>query len=1037
MILYKGKNPPQSWEETNFFRDVKTEEFLVIVPTNRKSRELKRKLTLSAATGINTEGINSFVTRIAKAAGIRFILTNDTISSIFIRQVTDSLAGELPYIKKHKTEVPPGTIRMFGNMISEYKRYGIYPADIYEKLGSAGAISQYEKGKARDFAKIYAELNKLYELKNIADYGDVYRKIIAAPQAAGEAFRKLFPSVKTIYAMGISEFTLPESMVFNTVAVHAGVEIIVNIDCVERNRRLFGINLKSAEQFERLGFIKIEDESPEDGSFRGYLRGNLFASGKKKPMPAGLKNSPVIYEIPAFDQRMETDFLLKEIKLLINDKKALPAEICVITPDPESYAPLLRSKFSRRGIPINLTYQYFGDDSSAVNYLTGLFSLLVSDFSYRDISRLSYSSYRTLFPVRFDILRKLMFTKGIKRGYSRVIKMLQEISASDLEKLDVSKEEIESDIKLLSSFTETFRKEQTVKEYKEAFEEFVIKNEIVKKIVRLNEPSLEVDFGGMRAFLFQLREVLNAGVDFGSGELLKTADFLKIMEDVLTTVRYNTEERPESGVLVTSPEEIRGLHFEYILICGLTEQVFPGRYRPALILDGKYHRSEENYYFEKRNIFYQTLTAAAKAVYITYPVTDGSRESAPSHFIRELKTVYPVHSNEGELIPLNPDEKQFSDLKAKTLRYYEKLIISRDELLIKARSLHEHISAEFGADYPERVAEAVRILKLRDEDRRSGKRIFTREAGKITEFTGKILNSKITSRKKFSVTGLESYANCPFRHLIETVLNLTLTEEPQETISERDKGKLVHEIMKDFFVELQSSGDDFALNGCSDEEFEKAASLLQKIAAEKIRKYESLEDLDRTTIQEELLGIKGNFRESLLWHFLQKERSRKGAEKPYLFEQGFEDYTPSAEILDGYEFKMKIDRIDKGIENDRTVFRVIDYKTGKPPTRIDYETGKSMQLQFYTRALLDIYGEDNEATEILQPSVFSFKRDVNVFGYKDIKEGWSDDSVFDKIKNLADNYTSGNFPLTSRAGKNGSPCEYCDKQSICRINEKI
>ncbi|MCK6604611.1 MAG: exodeoxyribonuclease V subunit gamma [Ignavibacteriaceae bacterium] len=1037
MILYKGKNPPQSWDETKFFRDYNSEDFLVIVPTNRKSRDLKRKLTVSAATGINTEGINSFVSKIAKAAGFRFRLTNDTINSIFISQLAGAFSEELNFISKQKTELPQGTVRMFGNMISEYKRYGIYPSDIYEKIGAAGGLSEYDKGKARDFARIYAELNRVFDENNIADYGDLYRKIIASPEAAGAAFGKLYPKVKTIYAAGISEFTLPESQVFRTVSDSSGTEIIINIDCISRNRPLFSINLRSAEQFERLGFMKIEDETTDDYTFAGYLRGNLFMTGGKAIEAPGLKNAPVFYEMPGFNIRSETDQVLKQIKLLILEKNVSYRDICIVTPDSETYAPVFRNKSSRYGIPLNLTYQYHGDDSEAVNFITGLFSVLVSDFSYRDVSRLSYSRYRSLMPVRFDVIRKLMHRRAIQRGFTKIVKILTEAEAAGLEAAGTTHEEVEKSIEMLSRFREEFSRAYTVKEWKEKFESFVLKLGMVKGIIRLKHPAVEVDFGGLRAFLFQLREVLSAEEAFGKKNQLSCAEFLKVLEDISATVRFNAEERPESGVLVTSPEEIRGLRFDYIFICGLTEQVFPGRYRPALILDGEYHRSENNHYHEKRNLFYQTIAAAEKTVYFSYPVTEGDREFAVSHFLRELKQITSVYAITGVKAGINPGDEETAAFRNATREFYNPVIISGDDLLIKASNLKELISEEFGEEYQNKVERSIEILKNRAADKRTGKRIVLREDGELNEFTGKISHPKLTGRKSFSITALESYAGCPFRHLVEFLLKLEQEEEPEETITARQKGTLIHKIMSDFFTRLKNREKGLVIRGCTDSEFERAAVILQEIAKSRISEFEELEDLDRTTITEEMLGIKGEFSESLLFHFLLEERSKAGDDLPSLFEEAFNEFEPENEKLAGYKFSMKMDRVDTAADAGENAFRVIDYKTGKSPAPVEFEKGRSFQLQFYSRALRQLFMTETEEPEILVPHVFSFKRDPKEFGYKDIDKGWDDDSVFEIVENLVSNFTEGYFPLTAEPGSGDAPCKYCDKKSICRVNEKI
>jgi ATP-dependent helicase/DNAse subunit B len=365
------------------------------------------------------------------------------------------------------------------------------------------------------------------------------------------------------------------------------------------------------------------------------------------------------------------------------------------------------------------------------------------------------------------------------------------------------------------------------------------------------------------------------------------------------------------------------------------------------------------------------------------------------------------------------------------------VVISRDDLLMKAAGLDELITAEFGEDYKQEVKRAIEILKIRASDKRSGMRIILREEGELTEFTGKISHQILTEKKQFSVTALESYARCPFRQLVESLLRPESDEDPEETISNRQKGNLVHDIMNEFFSRLKNKEKGLVIRGCSDSDFERAAIILRETAAAKISEFEELEDLDRTTITEELLGIKGDFRESLMYHFLLEERKKGGDDLPVLFEEEYKEFVPRFEGLEGYKFKMKMDRIDNVSDTGYNAFRVIDYKTGERPSDKDFEKAKAFQLQFYSRALRQIFMTETVEPEILAPQVFSFKRDPEKFGYKEINKGWDDDSVFEIVGNLVDNFSQGNFPLTAEPESSDAPCNYCDKKNICRVNEKI
>ena len=135
----------------------KLNELLLIVPTNRKSRYLKKEL-ISLSPGKSTgkiflETIGTFSTKLLldhSDASSKII--SDAASSVLIKQSFQDV--KLKYFSYYKKDVPTGTLDRIKNVVSEYKKHGITPKLLLEESKS---LEGSEKLKAEDIAVIYEQ----------------------------------------------------------------------------------------------------------------------------------------------------------------------------------------------------------------------------------------------------------------------------------------------------------------------------------------------------------------------------------------------------------------------------------------------------------------------------------------------------------------------------------------------------------------------------------------------------------------------------------------------------------------------------------------------------------------------------------------------------------------------------------------------------------------------------------------------------------------------------------------------------------------
>lgn len=227
-------------------------------------------------------------------------------------------------------------------------------------------------------------------------------------------------------------------------------------------------------------------------------------------------------------------------------------------------------------------------------------------------------------------------------------------------------------------------------------------------------------------------------------------------------------------------------------------------------------KGEQNHITEERYLFYQSLCAWSKKLYLTYPRGDEKMEFVQSDFLREFLNTFEVRESTG------------SDFENKIYTHEQLLTYIGKNGIQKAESLSG--SYEAGINKAA-IKTALEIDKFRT-DSPFGDSGYTGNISASLSDEGK-RNLELTRDKQFSISQLETYALCPYRYFAERVLKLDIIEEPSEEIEALEMGSLLHSILFTFYSSLKK--DNVVLNNCTNEEFNRAADLLFKIADEKIK----------------------------------------------------------------------------------------------------------------------------------------------------------------------------------------------------------
>ena len=246
----------------------------------------------------------------------------------------------------------------------------------------------------------------------------------------------------------------------------------------------------------------------------------------------------------------------------------------------------------------------------------------------------------------------------------------------------------------------------------------------------------------------------------------------------------------------------------------------------------------------------------------------------------------------------------------------------------------DHVAAFPIFDADALLTEPIELEQLTPEAREWASLRLRRPSADRPEFHGVAGPPK---SRVWSVSGIETYLDCPFKFFARYVLQLDEEPEDEEVLDPRRQGQFVHAVFEDFFREWQQGGR----GGITPENLGEARQVFEMVVDRQ---------LERATFSEAEAGLE---RTRLLGSpaasGLGEAVFRMEAERPVPVIARLLEYGVNGEMTvktqDGVRtvaLRGKADRLD--LLDDGT-FRLIDYKLGWPPDR-----SRALQLPLYALA---------------------------------------------------------------------------------------
>lgn len=965
---------------------------------------------------------------------------------LIIGEIAKSLAVKTKGFYFHDIADRPGFHQAILSTIKDLKDSCLLPEDVERFLRDAKLSRQVHLSKLRDLLKLWKGYQE--RLEEIKRYDEPDLMVSAAQWAGDSVYLQQTPGM---LFYGFYDFNAAQKRLLQACFDKKEATAFLPYEPTPA----FEFVKPALEWLKDIGFKEIDVRQPTPpvrSQSLEHLCVHLFNG--KKPLENPSKEIQII---SAPGESREVREVIRTA-LQTSEKEEIPFhEIGILLRAPEEYSRLFREAFNslrvepylREGMPFNETR-------------AGRSLMLLLKIMNRNFSRQSVMEFTTFAKLRTDRFSS-------EEGFSLNLPRWDAISIQ-ASIVEGEKEWEERLRRLRESWSKKMEAEEEEEEGKRRFhkEDVIALDQLIQftrmlfsSIRRLTgantwgekvaallngfDELVEQDEEGLlvKQAVRRLSELDVSGISPSPGDFARLTDEA-LQEEVIPHGRFQ-----RNGPSIVNLMAVRGVPFKMVIVPGMVEKSFPPLIRQdAILLDQErkvLNRSLSGKkgeplplkagarLDEERLLFRLTIGAATKRLILSYPRIEigTGKERLPSSFL-----LASIKALTGRSVDFNQIEK---------FPGFVRILLSEIAVKTPEEALDEvEYDLSIGQEkLAEKNPEALLYLRevspffergLRLESSRWGKRNFTGYEGILaSEEALQILRERYSIFKKsVSPTRLEAYASCPYHYLLNVIMGVEAMTEPEKeaTISPLDKGKLIHDILYEFYTNLKK---------------ERGSSLqlkpedLQKLLETACKKFIEFEQTGITGFpmmwevekKSMLDSLRDFFKEELdETKFVPTYFEIRYGMKPFDFKES-EISTEEPVLLNIGEktvnLKGKIDRID--LTKDGKKGRVRDYKTGKVSAKAnEFQGGRTLQLPLYLHAARQLLAPLHKGIEI-ESAEYYFLKDGKPIPFKGAQLDEKEGELQEILKTLANGIEEGIFiPVPDN-----QDCKYryCDFRTIC------
>ena len=1004
---------------------------LLIVPEQFSLQAEKNLARITGASGIYRAEVLSF-RRLAfrvfsEVGGVPRRHLDAAGKSMLLFRILDKLGSELKIFTRAAQR--KGFIDTLSDAITEFKRYDISPEELLEASRETddGLLL---KDKLHDLSLIYSEFEKQLH-RNYLDADDdlleLYKKLDLSTQYDGaeiwidefsgftpqeyKVIGKLLNKAERITICLCTDYLSSDPndnapMVFGPVRKTA--EKLLRLAKqegipVEKPVRLDGVVLRDSMQGPAVspsGTViqpgataapTADTLASSGGTSRGIsirfkdseALGHLERNFWKYPYTRYTKPTDDICITASANLYSEVEDTARDILRICRDNGFRFRDIAVTMRNPDSYSSIVKSVFTRYGIPYFLDGKRDIDGHPLIVFILSALEIFANNWSYEAVFRYAKTGFLSIERDDLDLLENYVLANGIRGNmwtreddwdYPVEYSGSKETSEREpelLARINAARRELTAPLMTFRTKTKGGLKAVT---FCTALYNLLCESGAAKRIEELSEMFADT---GMLDRANEYRQVWNIVmsvftqiVEVLGDEMIGTLRFSDILAAGFAGHKMALIPPSLDQVLVGSIERARSHDIKALYILGANEGVLPGNQGGDSLLSDSDRDSltriglelagnTQIRILEERFMIYMALGTPSKYLWLSYPTADrDGRALRPSRVISEVKRIMPVVAVKSTVIS---DPESLPQPSAPEPIFDE--MVSQLRRIYDGGRIHDgwkHIYGWFchRAEWKDKCRT---VLSGFD---------YTNQAKSLSRDKAvKLYGNPVYT----SVSRMEAYAACPFSFFVK--YGLKAKERKVFSFEQVDAGTFMHNIIDEFSRMLAKKGrrwQDLDEKECREE----VSKLVDRYLASKGRnvlgsskRYLYLSEMLKRTLVKSIMLIKKHIADSNFEPAgYEVEFGRNGRYPEITIE------LPSGETV---RLMGRIDRIDTMESEEGTYLRIIDYKSGSRALKLgDIYYGLQLQLITYLDAVLGQpakLGSGGDTAKLLPAGVLYFR----------------------------------------------------------------
>lgn len=1007
---------------------------LVLIVPEQFSLQAERNLAgISGLSGDSNAEVLSF-RRLAfrvfsEVGGIARRHLNAAGKSMLLFLIMDRLGSELKVFSR--TALRKGFTEILSDAITEFKRYDITPEQLItatEKLSDGLAL----KEKLGDLTLVYAEFERLLHL----NYMDADDDLV-------ELYNKLDQSVQFdgthIWIDEFSGFTPQEYKVIGKLLNKAAdVTICLCTDCLSNEPgdgapMVFEPVRKTAAKLLRLASeegihverpVMLGDSDIISGIsprfFGSEELGHLERNFYKYPYKKFTKQSGDVCIRSCSNIYTEVEDTARDLIRLCRDKGFRYRDIAVTMRNPDSYSSIVKSVFTRFGIPFFIDGKRDIDGHPLIIFLLSALEVFSNNWSYESVFWYAKTGLTGIDTEELDMLENYVLANGIRgNAWTRSDDWHYPVdytygkgkpSSKEVQSLaginDVRKRLAEP----LLNFRSKTKGGVRAIAFCTALFDLLCETGADKKIEELSQVFLNAGYldkaNEYRQVWNMVMEVFSQIVEVLGEESIGTERFSEILAAGFAGHKMGLIPPALDQVLAGSIERARSHDIKALYILGVNEGVLPGNKGDEGLLSDMDRDSlgqvglelagnSAGKALEERFMVYMALATPSKYLWLSYPAADrDGRALRPSRVISEVKRILPsvaeqstvvgssmgAKANGGGSVPTGSSDgvsagnvgkaKAGDDEIAEAVRRQPEMpepavpVPVFDEMVAQLRRLYDGEKIHDGWRTIYRWFSRQEQWKEKCSIILEGLSYTNQSQNLSADRAYRLYGKPMVT----SISRMEAYSSCPFAYYVK--YGLKAKERRVFSFDPVDAGTFMHHIIDEFsgtLVKEEIRWSELNREWCHGEVSKIVDKQLSSQGGSILgssKRYLYLSNRLKKTVVKALMLISRHISASSF--------------EPTGYEVGFgeECRYPAIEIElpTGESIKMtgRIDRIDSMTNEDGTYLRIIDYKSGNKALKLgDVYYGLQLQLVTYMDAVLgmDVAGTDKQDDHVCEDGI--------------------------------------------------------------------